>query len=162
MSWLSVIRRPFDRRYPMSVPSRRLAAGGAVLAWMALIFSLSSLAGEEVQATLLLHSETSPLLVELRSAVDHLALFGVLATLLHFNARSWKADAAFRLWWLLAVAALASFYGIAMEYYQVSVPGRSASLLDMVANSAGAVIAAAALRCLARPPLARGNSRPLA
>lgn len=120
--------------------------GWATLAWLALIFYLASLSGDELQATLPLHPQTSHWLGELRSAGEHLALFGVLAVLLHLNLRNWKGENAYRSRWLLAAAATASVYGIAMEYYQGYVPGRSASLLDMAVNCVGAAAALTTLR----------------
>ena len=129
-------------------------SGGAVVAWMIFIFQASSLAPEEVDQSL----QAFFWLGKLRSVLGHLALYGVLASLLQISLWSWKSNATCQLRWVLAAAALATLYGITDEYHQSLVPGRVASLADIVIDGIGALTAAASLKFVAE--IASANSKP--
>ena len=107
----------------------------ALLAWAAIIFFLSSFP-----------NPPGPRATDLRSTLAHIveyAVFGFLA--LNLLVR-WSRQLTGRLIaaaWLLSVA-----YGISDELHQAFVPRRDASLIDVLADAAGAAlgVAAAALQ----------------
>ncbi|MCH7721363.1 MAG: VanZ family protein [Planctomycetes bacterium] len=119
----------------------RLTSSTAVLAWMGLIFYLSSLSQSEVSRPL--ESPAISWLGVLRSYAAHVVLYGVLACLLQASLWRWKPD--YRPRWLFAAAAFAALYGISDEYHQSFVMGRYASIFDVVVNALGAVAASASL-----------------
>lgn len=110
---------------------KRLLPWTPALVWAALLFVLSSrqsLPGPGVQ-----HADKAA----------HFAAYAVLGALLAF--------AAARTGWPLAVAAaLGILYGASDEVHQMFVPGRSASVLDWLADVAG-VLAAVYLYARWRP-----------
>ena len=133
--------------YTLSPRRWRMGLAGASLAWMGLIFYLSSLTQEDAGRPL--ESPVVSWLSVLRSYSAHLVLYGVLASLVQGSLRNWKPAAGYQLWWVLAAAAFATLYGVSDEYHQSFVPGRSASLLDMLVNGVGAATAAGGLWLLA-------------
>ena len=137
-----------NHRYTLFSWLLRLTLAGASLAWMGLIFHLSSLSQDD--AGRLLESPIVSWLGPLRSYAAHLALYGVLASLVQGSIRSWTPGTGYQLRWVLAAAAFATLYGVSDEYHQSLVPGRSASLLDMLVNGVGAATAALGLWLLAR------------
>src|SRR3990172_6007304 len=97
------------------------------IAWMMLIFILSSL----------------PSLPGLPSIIDldklfHALIYGVLA---YFVLRSLPGSETMSMKHALLAAMLAIAYGITDEYHQSFVPGREADIRDVLADSAGALIA---------------------
>lgn len=102
----------------------RLALSGATIAWMALIFYLSSLSQAEVSQPLEL--PVISWLGVLRSYAAHIVLYGVLASLA--QASLWAGKPDYRIRWALAAAAFSALYGISDEYHQ-SLVGRSGSSL---------------------------------
>jgi VanZ family protein len=88
--------------------------------WAALIFVVSAIP-----------SAGSAGDVELRGAVLHIAEFAVLAALLRQAGVSWR-------WCLLATV----LYGLSDELHQAVVPGRDASVPDLLFDAAGALIGA--------------------
>ena len=119
----------------------RISLGGAVLVWMGLIFYLSSLSQKEASEPL--ESVAVSWLGDLRSYVAHLVLFGVLASLTQALLWGWRW--AYQLRWAVCAATFAALYGISDEYHQSSVDGRSASIVDVLVNLLGAVVAAGSL-----------------
>jgi VanZ family protein len=117
----------------------RLALGGATLVWMGLIFYLSSLAQTETPKI--------PSLGNWQSLVGHLVLYGVCAALMEGSIWSWVSR--FRLRWALAAAVAATVYGISDEFHQSFVPGRHATIEDVLANTIGAIVAAVGLWLIA-------------
>ena len=113
----------------------RLAVGGATLAWMGLIFYLSSLTQPETPKV--------PLLGSWQSLVGHLVLYGVFASLLEGSIWSWVSGV--RLRWALAAAVISAAYGISDEYHQSFVAGRHATVEDVIVNTVGATAAATGL-----------------
>jgi len=78
----------------------------------------------------------------------HFATYGVLAALIVWAITD-RAPA--RTTWPIAAAAvvLAAIYGASDEWHQSFVPGREVSALDFAADTAGAALAAVALRAWA-------------
>jgi len=74
----------------------------------------------------------------LLSIAAHLILYGVLALLLLVAfAQSLRPSRSS----MLAAVAIASVYGISDEFHQSFVPGRDASVFDLLVNTVGATIA---------------------
>ena len=119
----------------------RIAMSGATLAWMGLIFYLSSLS--QAEASRPLETPAIAWLGMLRSYAAHVVLYGILASLVQASLWGWKPD--YRLRWTLAAAAFAGLYGISDEYHQSLVFGRSGSIVDIVVNVLGAITAASSL-----------------
>ncbi len=125
----------------------------ALLAWAAIIFTLSSIP-----------NPPGPRVTELRSILAHLveyAIFGFLA--LNVIART-RGAASLRVAfaaWLLTVA-----YGISDEVHQAFVPNRHASLLDVAVDAAGGALGVVASahwlrhRLPAAQPISRTAARP--
>jgi VanZ family protein len=122
--------------------------------WMIFIFQASALPPEEVDRTL----QGLLWLGKLRSVLGHLVLYGVLAFLLQISLWGWKSNTAYQLRWALAMAALATLYGVTDEYHQSLVPGRVTSLADIVIDGVGALTAAVSLRFIAGMALTRFRS----
>jgi VanZ family protein len=118
----------------------RIAFSGATLAWMGLIFYLSSLS--QAEASKPLESPVVSWLGVLRSYAAHAVLYGVLAALAQMSLWGWKPD--YRLRWALAAAAFSAIYGISDEFHQ-SLVGRTGSFGDVFVNAAGATVSAIGL-----------------
>lgn len=112
----------------------RLARWAPPLAWAALLFVLSHQAGDSL-----------PPLFEGADKLAHVALYAPLGFLL---------GRAVGVGWLAVL--LATAYGVSDEWHQVFVPGRSASLGDVVADAVGAALGAAAWS-IRRSPVAGGE-----
>lgn len=94
---------------------------GAALAWMLLMFWLSSRSDLPDPARL---PEWIPV-----DKVAHLILFAVLAALFYLSG--------LRARWAVVAAAL---YGLSDEFHQMYVPGRSPDLRDWLADVVGAIL----------------------
>jgi len=129
----------------------RLGFTGAALAWMALIFYSSSLSQEEASKPL--ESGTVSWLGDVRSYAAHIVLYGVLAALIQTSLWGWKFG--YQLRWAIVAAMLAALYGASDEYHQSFVAGRSATIVDVFTNAAGATLSAAGLWLLVK--LLRGR-----
>ena len=107
------------------------------LVWMALLFYFSH------QPSL-----DTPMLFAHQDKVLHASLYAVLGVLLltaqplQTGGYSWRQAG--------ISALLASLYGLSDEIHQYFVPGRDSDVLDWVADSAGALIAAFLLAWLSR------------
>ncbi len=112
---------------------KTLSRWGPVIAWMALIFALSSIPKEAI-----------PIRGgDVVSVSAHLLEYGILALLL---SRALKDSPGFRgraRPRFTASLALAFLYGATDEWHQSFVPGRSCSLLDLGVDLAGAALALA-------------------
>ncbi|MGF1465655.1 MAG: VanZ family protein [Sandaracinaceae bacterium] len=105
---------------------------------MALIWTLSSFALPELPV----HR------VPLKDKGIHLVEYAVLGFLLaHACVRTWPRHARVRT--MLLAALIAGLWGLLDEIHQSFVPGRSAEVLDLVADGVGA-LGGAALRALPR------------
>jgi len=113
--------------------------GMAAIAWMGLIFYLSSLSGVEVSKELESGAASGAFswLGDLQSYAAHAVLYAVLASLI--LAALWGWDLGFQLRWVIVAAVLASLFGISDEYHQSFVIGRSATLADALVDSVSAI-----------------------
>jgi VanZ family protein len=105
------------------------------LAWMATLFYLSNQPGL-----------STPSLFEHQDKLFHGIAYGLLGLLLAgalFDPR--HPDRMVFIAWLLG-----SLYGLSDEFHQSLIPGRDADLLDVLADSAGALLGALAGTLLAR------------
>lgn len=111
----------------------RRASTLAVVAWMALIFGLSSIPRE-------VPSPGTHLVAPDKAA--HFAVYSVLAFLLYAAGRPYVTTTR-RAWLLVAASiAVAALYGVSDEFHQSFVPGRDPDPLDWLADLAGAVFGA--------------------
>lgn len=112
-------------------PGRSLRHGWALasLAWMGLIFGLSSVPGPAFPHSVDFLSRFATL--------AHFVLYAVLGLLLAsaFGRRDTRT--------LALVVAIASLYGVSDEMHQIFVPGRSPDPVDWLADTLGAIAAAA-------------------
>ena len=107
------------------------------LAWMALLFYLSHQPSIE-----------TPTLFSGQDKVLHAAVYALLGLLL-LAAQPRQAQG--YSWQQVGISALiASLYGLSDEIHQYFVPGRSSEVLDWVADTVGALIAASLLAWLSR------------
>ena len=104
-----------------------IGSGTAAIAWMGLIFYLSSLSGAEASQGL--ESGAVSWLGDLRS-------YAVLAALIQVALWGWSLELQLR--WVIVAAVLASLFAISDEYHQSFVTGRSATLVDGLVNSIAA------------------------
>ena len=111
-----------------------IGSGTAAIAWMGLIFYLSSLSG--VEASQGLESGAVSWLGDLRSYAAHIVLYAVLAALIQVALWAWSLELQLR--WVFVAAVLASLFGISDEYHQSFVTGRSATLVDGLVDSIAA------------------------
>ncbi len=107
---------------------RRGALTIAALAWMALIFGLSSLPGSTVPVSGHLGS------------VGHFILYAVLGILLDLRFRETMSPRGA----VIAAVAVASLYGFSDELHQTLVPGRFPDPADWVVDTLGAAAGAVA------------------
>jgi VanZ family protein len=101
------------------------------LLYGATILVLSSLPGQSLPATTLLRMD------KLLHAVEYALLAGLVVRGLVLHRPHWRRSTVL----LLAVATGAGF-GVFDEIYQRLTPGRSSSILDVVADAAGALLGA--------------------
>jgi VanZ family protein len=99
------------------------------LAWMALIFFLSSQEGVP---------QPWGLKTFLMPIIAHLVLYGILAILLLLALqRDGKLTRAV----IVSAVVGAALYGVTDEFHQSFVPGRDASVFDLIVNTIGATVA---------------------
>lgn len=134
------------------VPTRRrLVLWSLPIAYMALIFFASSIAWD-VQI---------PSAFPLRDKGVHFCEYGLLGFLCaHAALGTWPAVTRVRL--LAAGAFIATAWGLGDELHQAFVPGRSAEVLDLVADALGASAGAVARGFMTRldsaPQISRNSS----
>ncbi|MFH1140614.1 MAG: VanZ family protein [Chloroflexota bacterium] len=114
----------------------RLASAASLLAWMGVIFHLSSLSPSGLPHQL----EAFSWLGKLRDVVGHMALYGVLGTLAMVALAGWVAGSTRQARWALLAAGLGVLYGVLDEYHQSFVPGRSASAIDVLVDGVGVTL----------------------
>ena len=121
---------------PQPAPIGLLVRWAPAVLWAALIFTLSSISGLPAPPGGLTDKHA------------HLITYAVLCACLVWGLTD-RAPA--RTSWTIAAAAvaLAALYGASDEWHQSFVPGRETSVLDLAADTAGAVLAAAGLRAWA-------------
>jgi VanZ family protein len=103
---------------------------------MAFIFWASSLLPQEVDQSL----QALAGLGRLSGVLGHLALYGILAALVHISLWSWRPANGGSFRWAMATVVLAVLYGISDEFHQSLVPGREPSAMDVLIDGAGALI----------------------
>ena len=123
-----------QKRKMIPVKVRGIGFGTPAIAWMGLIFYLSSLSGTEASQGL--ESGAVSWLGDLRSYAVHIVLYAVLAALIQVALWGWSLELQLR--WVIVAAVLASLFGISDEYHQSFVTGRSATLVDGLVDSIAA------------------------
>jgi VanZ family protein len=118
----------------------RVARWPALVAWLALIFGLSSIPNE-------IEGPTSGVPYD---KVAHVIEFGVLAFLLAWVIARWRGDAAVMAGVAAVSVAAALAYGVSDELHQAFVPGRDPSWADLATDAAGAIVGAVAAMALSR------------
>ena len=108
---------------------------GPALAWMALIFAISSLSSEALESAGATKASRSASIV-LNQVTVHLIEFGVLAVFL-YRALSFRGGVFVR--WVIVVVATTA-YGASDEFHQSFVPGRYPSWTDIVFDTVGAIL----------------------
>jgi VanZ family protein len=120
-----------ELRAPRRPRATAIVAWALTVAWMGLIFYLSSLSGSEVPS--------GP------SVVGHFAVYAILGGLFAVAigpAGGWRVVA--------ASVALAAVYALTDEFHQSFVPGRDPSLVDWLTDVAGAAAGATLVVLVAR------------
>lgn len=108
------------------------------LGWMATLYVLSSQSTPELD-----------LGFSGQDKLMHLGAYGLLG-LLCIGALPRPSDGGYGLRQVALAAAVAALYGLSDEWHQSFVPGRSADLLDLVADAAGGLLGALLGRLLSR------------
>lgn len=108
---------------------------------MAVIFALSS------QSVV---PQPPALSAELAAIAAHLVLYGTLATLLAFATRAYWGGQALPWSTAVGITVVCIAYGISDEIHQSFVPGRSATVFDVVVDGIGAAMACVLLIWLTR------------
>lgn len=124
----------------------RIGFTSALAGWMALIFYLSSLTGEQSSGVGPFEPDAGSWFGGLRSILAHLLLFGMLASFLQATMWSWSTYTIFSLRLTLGALILAALYGISDEFHQSFIRGRNMSAADMLVDALGAAVAVATLR----------------
>jgi VanZ family protein len=101
-------------------------------AWAAIIFVLSSIPGRSFPQSKLFGYDK----------VLHATVYAVLGALCFMAIR--RAWALRPQWLIVAAGAMALAYGLTDEFHQLFVPGRSADLMDVLADGIGGLIGAVA------------------
>ena len=118
----------------------------AVVAWMVLIFYLSSLSQDEIGPGGSFRIEPAAWLGRgMPSQLVHLILYGVLAWLMQATLHSFSNSARRILPWAFVSATFAILYGISDEFHQTFIDGRFASVSDVLWDASGALAAAGIL-----------------
>ncbi len=105
-----------------------------VIIWMALIFGVSSITGEDLE-NVSKDFGLGAAKLDISDVAYHTTVFAVLALVLS-RALFAQFPSGGRLLWI-GVASLSFVYGAGDELHQAFVPGRAATLLDMGYNLAG-------------------------
>lgn len=107
---------------------KKIVKTSLLLFWLGLIFILSSEPASFFPAVF----------SDVENALMHIFLYAVLAYLAVAAAEQWFSVKSFNRIFLFSIF-FSVFYGITDEYHQSFVPGRSASLIDIMFDAAGAV-----------------------
>ncbi len=100
--------------------------------WMAILFWLSS------QPDL-----PSPSLFPAEDKLEHLVAFGILGVLFALSLGPWKGSISIKQ--MILVTTLVTVYGAIDEFHQLFVPGRCASISDLLADFTGGLTASLVL-----------------
>lgn len=115
----------------------RLVTTAATIGWMLAIFLLSSKAPDELPPL-----ETFSWMGASRDIAGHLVLFGVLGSLLLAATWSWVRRPGSLLRLVILTITIGTLYGALDEYHQSFVPGRSATISDVLVDGIGATVGA--------------------
>ena len=129
----------------------RFVFSSALLAWMLLIYYLSSLPYTGIETIWTVTPEQVTRVPESmgdRNIIGHLAIFAVLAWLAQAAIQSWNAGNAHLFRWSVLAVVFSVTYGVIDEIHQSVVPGRSASIADVGVDALGAVCAIAAAQVI--------------
>lgn len=107
------------------------------LSWMALLFYLSSQPSLE-----------TPMLFPGQDKLFHAVAYGVLGSFLLLALPAARGGSGYGWAQIQTATVIASLYGISDEFHQSFVPGRQADVLDWVADTTGALLAALLLAWL--------------
>jgi len=130
-----------EQRTGRGTGKRRLLAWALPVAWMGLIFLLSS------QPDL---SPITPFHFQGMDKIAHAVAYGIFAILVRRAAL--PSPRATLIGWLVPL-----LYGMTDEFHQSFVPGRDMSIWDLLADAVGALLALAVVTCIRR---GRGEDRP--
>ncbi len=125
----------------------RIVFSSALLAWMLLIYYLSSLPYTSIETIWSVPPEEVTWVsgsMGDRSIQGHLAIFAVLAWLARAAIQCWNAGNVYLLRWSILAVVFSVGYGVMDEFHQSTVPGRTASISDVGVDALGAVAAVAA------------------
>lgn len=111
----------------------RRAAWTLVIAWMAVIFAMSSLPGSAVPAT--------------GSGIAHFVMYAVLGGLLYTALSHETRD---RVRAVMSAVIIASAYGVSDELHQAFVPGRVPDVVDWGVDTLGALAGALVVHAVHR------------
>ena len=120
----------------------RLATWPVLLAWLVLIFALSSIPNELAPS-----SHALPI-----DKVAHFLEYAALAVLIAGVMRLWAAGRRATPVIAAAAVALAVAYGVTDEWHQAFVPGRDPSITDLAADAIGATAGAVVALIVFRGP----------
>lgn len=134
-------------RVPRWTPALPTIAALATLAWMGVIFALSS------RGTIPVPFGLNVILI---SIAGHFVTYAVLAALLWWAIEPLELSARRRFGLALAGAVT---YGLTDEWHQSFVPGRDASVLDIVVDGIGACCGLGAVQRVTRSLTARDDRR---
>ena len=101
------------------------------VAWMSLIFYLSSIPGDELGPDILI--------INLIKKSGHFIIFGVLAVLYFSALKGRKSLVETNAAFFLLSLFLALFYAFSDEYHQSFIPGRHSSGYDVIIDGCGAL-----------------------
>ena len=127
----------------------RCVFAGGVVAWMALIFYLSSISSEAASQTTglawALQPEAHAWQGWIKSVAGHLFLYGMLAALVQTSIWTWTGARTRRRFSWISVVTFTTLYAISDELHQSFTYGRSASTYDVFADVAGATASVSGL-----------------
>jgi hypothetical protein len=127
----------------------RLVFTTASVAWLGLIYYLSSRPPDQIPGVDMFSG-----LGDLRDILGHASIYLILGVALLGCVWSWADQRRYQLRWTILPLAFGAVYGLLDEFHQSLVPGRSASALDVLTDSAGVMtgvlLASRAARRLAR------------
>ncbi|CAM3954867.1 VanZ family protein [Paenibacillus alkaliterrae] len=116
------------------IPCRRLLRFVPAIAWMAVIYLLSSRTGDEINAILPFFQKFFPFMEDFNWG--HFVSYFILAMTIDFGIGA-RAD---RFWVKIVIVLLCGLYGVTDEYHQSFVGGRMPDPIDVRNDIIGAAI----------------------
>ncbi len=130
----------------------RLVTTAVTIGWMLAIFLLSSRSPDELQPL-----DAFAWMGVARDIAGHLVLFGVLGSLLLAATWSWVRRPRSMLRLVALTIAIGTSYGALDEYHQSFVPGRSATISDVLVDGIGATLGAISIGYVVTAVTRRGQ-----